>query len=282
MALLTHDEGNRRVERKTPTPYPELNSVLQTLVKAVAGILGGNFVGSYLQGSFAIGDFDQHSDVDFIIVIEGELSVNQLTALQEMHERIYCLVSRWAKHLEGSYFPKGILRDLGQRDQKLWYLDNGARSLIESTHCNTLVVRWTLREYGVTLAGPPPATLIDPIPVDMLREEILKVMVEWGADILANPERYSNHFYQTFIVLTYCRMLHDLQNGYPGSKRAGAEWAKANLDPTWIDLIDRTWAGRPNPAVSVRRLADPEDYQRTLQFIRYVIEESQKIVINLV
>ena len=64
-------------------------------------------------------------------------------------------------------------------------------------------------------------------------------------------------------------MVHDLSRGFPGSKLAGAEWAKANLDPAWIGLIDRAWDGRPNPAVSVRQLADPEDFKATLEFIQY-------------
>jgi predicted nucleotidyltransferase len=39
----------------------------------VQDVLGTGFVGAYLQGSFAVGDFDRHSDVDFIIVIAEEL-----------------------------------------------------------------------------------------------------------------------------------------------------------------------------------------------------------------
>ena len=96
---------------------------------SVRDILGAHFIGAYLQGSFAVGDFDIHSDVDFIIVIEEELSEEQVRVLQEMHERIYCLESPWAQHLEGSYFPKDILRYHTRCGSKLWYLDNGARSL---------------------------------------------------------------------------------------------------------------------------------------------------------
>lgn len=50
------------------TPYPELNQVLDELVSRIEQILGSSFVGAYLQGSFAVGDFDRHSDVDFIVV----------------------------------------------------------------------------------------------------------------------------------------------------------------------------------------------------------------------
>ena len=265
-----------------PTPYPELNTVLETLVNRAKDVLGNNFVGAYLQGSFAVGDFDLHSDVDFIIVTAGELSDNQVESLQIVHERIYCLESQWAQHLEGSYYPKAVLRDLDKRGKKLWYLDHGARSLIRSEHCNTIVVRWVVREKGVTLEGPSPMTLIDPIPVESLRREILEVISDWGKEIIANPARYNNHFYQTLIVLSYCRMLHDLYTGSPGSKVAGAEWAKANLDVSWSTLIDRAWFGRPDPASSVRRPADPEDFESTLKFVKLIIEESQHISLDRV
>jgi predicted nucleotidyltransferase len=72
-----------------PTPYAELNAVLQELVTRVQSALGSDFVGAYLQGSFAIGDFDQHSDVDFIIAIRDELANDHVTTLQAIHERIF-------------------------------------------------------------------------------------------------------------------------------------------------------------------------------------------------
>ncbi|MBI5959583.1 MAG: DUF4111 domain-containing protein, partial [Chloroflexi bacterium] len=115
---------------------------------------------------------------------------------------------------------------------------------------------------------------VDPIPVEALRREMLATLNNWGRDILADPEPYNNRFYQAFIVLSYCRMLHDLHRGFPGSKRAAAEWAKTHLDPAWIGLIDRTWAGRPDPATSVRTRADPADFQATLDFVRYIMRAS--------
>jgi len=257
-----------------PTPYSELNEVLGELVGSMQTNLGETFIGAYLQGSFAVGGFDEHSDVDFIVAIEDELTDAQVESLQRMHARIYDQACEWAKHLEGSYFPKTILKRADQSGKPLWYLDNGARSMIRDKHCNTLVVRHTAREHGVPLAGPAPTALIDPVPVELLREEILEVMNWWWGQIKADPEQINNHFYQTFAVLSYCRMLHDYRYGTVSSKRTSAEWAKANLDPTWRGLIDRTWAGRPDPARSVCEPADPEDLKLTLAFIEYVIGES--------
>lgn len=268
--------GRNQMNQASPTPYSELNNVLQELTDSAHEILGNNFVGSYLQGSFAIGDFDIHSDVDFIIVTEAEPSNDQVDVLQIMHERIYNLDTHWAQHLEGSYFPKEVLRSHSQLGRELWYLDNGSRSLIKADHCNTIVVRWVLRENGITLAGPLSKTLVNPTPVEMLRMEIMKTITGWGQEILDNPNPFNNRFYQTYMVLNFCRMLHDLHTGFPGSKRAGAEWAKLNLEPSWNGLIDRTWSGRPNPAFSVRQPADPKDFESTLKFVQYVIKKSEE------
>jgi predicted nucleotidyltransferase len=261
-----------------PTPYLELNHVLEELVSRLQKTLGSKLIGAYLQGSFALGDFDEHSDADFIVVLEGELSSQEVNALQRVHADVYHLGPEWAKHLEGSYFPLDLLRDLGRVTEELWYLDNGASSLIRSDHCNTLLVRWIVRERGVKLIGPPPSNLIASIPPEDLRHEMFDVLITWGQQILNDPARWSNHFYQGFVVLSYARMLHDLHRGYPGTKREGAEWAKRHLDPVWSALIDRAWSSRPDPARKVQAPADPEEYQRTLAFLKYVMDESNRFM----
>jgi len=128
-----------------PTPYADLNAVLAELVSSVRGALGDTFVGAYLQGSFAVGDFDQHSDVDFIIAIRDDLSNARVAELQAIHQRVYHLGSEWAKHLEGSYFTLAVLRHREQCGTPLWYLDHGSRSLVRSNHCNTMLVRQVVR-----------------------------------------------------------------------------------------------------------------------------------------
>jgi hypothetical protein len=261
-----------------PTPYEELNQVLSVLVARIQKILVGDFIGVYLQGSFAVGGFDLHSDVDFIVAIHDELLQDQVAALQDMHDQIFQLDSEWAKHLEGSYFPNEILRHHSNRGTELWYLDHGARSLIRSDHCNTILVRWVVREKGVALAGPSPRSLVDPISKELLRSDIFDTIINWGQEILDNPARYNNRFYQTYIVLSYCRMLHDLYKGSARSKQEGAEWAKSTLDPSWADLIDATWEGRPDPAHKVKQPADPQNFKDTLKFVQYVMDESRRYI----
>jgi predicted nucleotidyltransferase len=93
-----------------PTVFPELNGALAELLEGARAILGENFCGAYLHGSFATGDADVFSDVDFMIVTHEELTDEKQAGLQAMHRRIYALETPWAQHLEGSYVPERRLR----------------------------------------------------------------------------------------------------------------------------------------------------------------------------
>ena len=48
-----------------PTAYPDVNAVLAELSASVQTVLGHHFVGMYLYGSLALGDFNpRSSDID--------------------------------------------------------------------------------------------------------------------------------------------------------------------------------------------------------------------------
>ena len=268
-----------------PTSNSELNAIIHEFVKSVQEILKDNFVSAYLQGSFAIGDWDNDSDVDFMIVVENDISDTDLQALQIMHARIYNLESEWAKHLEGSYFPKNIIKSGNYANKGLWYLDNTFKGLwylnntfyklALSNHDNTLVIRWVVREHGITLAGIPAKELIDFVPANDLRKEILSTMQEWGNEIISGGWKMENKWAQPFVVLMYCRMLHSLNTGRIASKLSGAQWAKNTLDNRWTGLIQQAWDERPNPSLKVRQPVESNEVKDTIEFVRFALEMGQ-------
>lgn len=267
----------RQLSMGQPTPYPELNNVLSDLVTRVRRTLGDNFIGAYLQGSFAVGDFDIFSDVDFLILLEEDISNDQLPPLQALHADIFKLDCLWAQHLEGSYLPRPALTVLPPPQREFLYLDHGSTKLVRSSHDDSLVVYWSLRERGITLIGPEPHSFVIPVAADALRQEILDTMSGSHERLLNNRDELDNRFYQPFAVSSYCRMLQTLERGTVESKRAGAIWAKNALDNRWHRLIQRAWDARPgDPSLKVRQKADSGDLKSTWEFMEYAIDLSRR------
>lgn len=257
-------------ERGDATPFDDLNQLLVELVVGAKEVLGDSFCGAYLQGSFAVGDADAHSDVDFIVVTEDDVTPKQQAELQALHQTLYALPTSWAQHLEGSYIPRRVLRRLDPDRRPLLYLDNGATEFALDSHDNTVVVRWSLREHGVVLAGPDPRELVDPIAADELRAEVRWALGLWRAWFRATDSISRRAL--AVAVLSHARILHTLAIGEVSSKRAAGEWALHALDPEWAPLIGWALDDRPDPWTKVRERADPHLLRRTWQFVDYAAE----------
>jgi len=270
-----------------PTPYPNLNGLLNELVARVGAALGPNLVGAYLQGSLAVGDFDQLSDIDFIVVTESDLTLDQVGALNRVHEEIHALggkyppdcpcplgpasPDRWETSLEGSYFPRGVLRPWSGTSP-LWYLDNGSTRLERNDHDNNLVARWALRERGIVLYGPDPKSLVAPVDPHELRREVLEDMRFIVGDFA--DSFWNSRFGQPYSVLNFCRMLMTMETAEIHSKKAGIAWALRALDSQWSPLIERAWSARGKGHVS--EPADPAEYAETIRFIESAIPIAER------
>ena len=73
-----------------PTPYDDINLFLQILLDNVRAVLGNYFIGMYLYGSLATGEFDANrSDIDFLVGTSEKLPKNMISDLKTMHTRLY-------------------------------------------------------------------------------------------------------------------------------------------------------------------------------------------------
>lgn len=257
-----------------PTKYPELNHVLAQFVDRLKPVLGDNLLAVYLQGSFALGGGDEDSDVDFLVVIEEDVPDSQLSELEAVHLSMFEIESYWSHHLEGSYFPKKLLKVDDPEHTKLVYIDNGSRVLEHSNHDNELVVRWVTREHGITLYGADPETYINPVAADMLKAEVKQIMHTWGGEIMRGEWVANNSWSQPFAVIMYCRMLQTLVTGKIHSKPSAVQWGQSELDAQWKNLIIEAWGKRPN---QFRKAPDPvnaKDISQTIDFIQYALNLS--------
>jgi hypothetical protein len=263
-----------------PTVYADLNAVLCELAATTRAILADNFCGAYLQGSFAVGDADEHSDVDFVIVTQAEVSAEQEADLRRMHALFPTRDVAWAQHLEGSYFPRSVLRRPGPARRPLLYVDNGSPEMEWSNHDNTAVVRWALREYGIALDGPALSSLVDVVTAEELRDEIRRTLREKALELRAHTDALGGHWsawLQPHVVLSNCRMLHTLSSGRVGSKRAAGRWALGALDRRWASLIQRALDDRPDPWLRVHRPADRAAIAETWAFVDYALQQAEMI-----
>jgi hypothetical protein len=223
----------------------------------------------YLDGSLTSGDFDQDSDIDFVVVTNDEISGDLFSELQAMHERIATIDSWWAIQLEGSYISQHALRRYDPTRALHPNIERGRGERLKMIPHDAAWIthRYVLRERGITLAGPVPQILIDPVSPNDLRQAMLEIVHGWAAHILDKPAQISSRGYQSYTVLSLCRVLYTLHYGTVVSKRVAARWAQETLGERWVPLIERTWAGRHNPGSE----ASPEDVNGTLEFIRYTL-----------
>jgi hypothetical protein len=253
----------------SPTPYPDVNAILAELLANIRHILGSHLIGFYLDGSLAHGDFDEASDIDFVAVTDEQVTSRQFEALYEMHTEMNAGQSKWAMQLEGSYVwaqalrrydpthppQPNIERGLGERlkwePQGPWWLPHLA----------------IVREKGIALLGPPPHLLIDPVSADDLRQVMRGVLDEWGVRLLGLPSLMNTRGYQSYVVLTLCRILYTLQHGNIASKKVAARWAQTELDEAWVGLIERAWADRQHPEGAPA----PDNVLLTLKLIKHTI-----------
>jgi hypothetical protein len=76
-----------------------------------------------------MGDADEHSDIDFLIVTERPVTEGERAHVQALHPRLYALPVAWAQHLEGSYAPRGSLHRVNPKREPFFFLDHGASEL---------------------------------------------------------------------------------------------------------------------------------------------------------
>jgi hypothetical protein len=225
------------------TGFAELDAVLDRLVVNASTVLGADLVGVYLVGSFAVGDADEHSDVDVLVPVARPPTALQEAALREFHADLPA-PGGWSGELEGSYPPVDELRTLAALGRRWLYVDRGAREMEWSTHCNTHEHRWTLRHRGVALTGPPADTLVDPLPPGALsgqmRREIPTLMERLRTWIDVRAVAWG----QRYAVTTLCRMLYSVATDEIASKRAALLWARGTVPPRFDPLVEAALAER--------------------------------------
>lgn len=250
----------------SPTVYPDVNSVLQEFVEGIQSILGNRFIGLYLYGSLAIGDFDpETSDIDFLVLTRDELPDDQVESLREMHACFNQSGSTWSNKIEAAYIPLLALR--GPKSPQALYpqIERGTDIIRSPLEIGWAFQRHTLWEHGVTVSGPAIRSLIDPVDPEEMHQAAVAIVSGWQEQSRQDPSWIAwAHLRgsQAFIVLTLCRIRFSLETGSVASKSAAGRWTQVACGARWSPLIERALASLHDEQEM------PEvDYRETLAFL---------------
>jgi predicted nucleotidyltransferase len=197
-------------------------------------VLGAKLVAAYVHGSLALGAFDpEASDVDFLVATEGDLDAGTVERLAALHERL-------GERLDGSYLPRDVLRRFDPARRLHPHIESrGGKLALDDHGGETVIYRYVLLKCGITLIGPAPHELIDPVEPDELRAGVRALLREWWQPGGGAWEWFHDAVYRRYAVLTMCRVRYTLTEGDVVSKRTAAEWSLARVDSAWRDLVER-------------------------------------------
>jgi predicted nucleotidyltransferase len=205
-----------------PTPYADVNTLLNRLLASARPILNDQFVGMYLYGSLSSGDFDiESSDIDFF---SEAAPAKQIAAqLEDMHEQIWATAKKYAGKLEGAYVPRDLIRR-HDPDASVYLMVNEQRFYLGTLGSDWIIQRHVVRDYGVIVEGPDPKMLIDYVSPDEIRIAVMGLLREWWFPMLENDKWLRDHPLgnHSYAILSMCRALHALEHGTIVSKPVAA------------------------------------------------------------
>lgn len=214
-------------EEAMPMPYQNL---LDVITAKCEEIFGTKLVGVYLHGSLAMGCFNpDKSDIDLIIVVEGDISDRQKLIFMEsivgLNEKApakgleLSVVKR--KYCKPFLYPTPFELHFSPAHLK-WFHD-APQNYIENMkgEDKDLAAHFTvINKYGIALYGETVEDVFALVPRDDYMDSIYADIENAEQDILSDP---------VYIILNLCRVLAFLEDGLCLSKKGGGEWGIKHL-----------------------------------------------------
>ena len=274
-----HLKAQRRMsEPFSITPFADVNLILDDFLVRIQALLGSHFIGMYLVGSLALGDFDpRSSDIDFVVVTDTNIGDDLFGSLQDIHAQFAASNSLWADKIEAIYIPSSALRQAAPSASLYPQIEKGTRLFKAPLESGWVFQCITLRDRGVVVAGSDPRTLVDSIYPHDMHSAAAEIAALWLEQADTDPTWLAwlrQRDAQTFVILTLCRLLYSLATGSVTSKPRAAEWAQKELGSPWATLIERTLAKQ----YETGEIAQSEE-DETLAFIQFTLEQSKRYAV---
>jgi hypothetical protein len=250
-----------------PTPYPHVNELLESLLAHLQKILSKKLVGLYLYGSLVTGDFDHDiSDVDLLAATSSDIDEREFDALKTMQDNTVSNHQEWNDRLEIAYLSLHALKTFKTGTSKIAVISPGEPFHIKDAGKEYLINWYVVREKGLTLFGPLPGTIIEPVSkeefIQAVKEHV-RAWREWINDAHSRPS-------QAYAILTLCRALYTCRHGEQVSKLRAAVWAEQAL-PEWSSTIKNALVWRQ--AWREEAVDHAATLPETRRFVNFVIDQ---------
>lgn len=202
---------------------------MKALTEGLLKILDDRLLGVYLGGSAALGDFcEWSSDLDFLVVTKGHLSLEDALAVQLLHQD---LLQRYpyAARLEGDYAPLEVLVPVGTSEpvpgcEGGRFLPKVGEIMLSADNISNMY------DHGIAFYGPPASELLPPVTPEQVRAAV-RIMLAEGCDPCESGAEAAAG------VLNLVRSACALERGKPVTKAEGATWGLAHLEARWHPAI---------------------------------------------
>ncbi len=254
--------------------HSDVGALLDVILSRIQEVLGEKLKGLYLYGSLVSGDFDYEiSDIDFLAATSNAISEEELGELEKMHDKLVNENPNWLNRIEVAYVSLDALKTFKTKQSKIANISPGEPLHFLEAGRDWLLNWHFVREYGVTLFGEPPASVIEPVSKDEFVENVREQAAERAANV--EDAKYCRP-YQAYLIMTVCRALYAVENGEQVSKRHAASWVKKKF-PEYADLIENAFEWRAkSDDKNVNHEATFPEAREFILFIAGKIKESDK------
>lgn len=199
-----------------------------SLAHACAGVADGTVI---LHGSLALGGYRPgRSDIDLLLVTPRALSHSQVSALRELDGPLDLHVIAASVAAHPTPAPPVEL-----------YAGHGEFTIGVPSDPDVIAELSVARAHGISLIGPPPASVIGPVPPEWVRSRARHWLRRWLT--LTDDASHA-----AFMVLTACRMWRFAAEGVHSPKTEAARWALTQ-DPS-LSAIRQAMLGYETGAVT--------------------------------
>jgi predicted nucleotidyltransferase len=225
------------------TPYNDVDKLLDVLLARIQSVLHNKFIGLYLYGSLASGDFDHDiSDIDLLVATSKPVDETEFESLKKMHDDFAYEYKVWKDRIEVQYVSLSVLRTFKTQTSKIVNISPGKPIHFIEAGKDWLINWYIVQENGIALFGPNQSSIIPKITKDEYINTVKKDTLLW-------KERIKKYTTQSprgplaYVVFTLCRALYGYKHGKQVSKKQAASWAAKEF-PEWASLIDETISWR--------------------------------------